>query len=162
MQTSSKKAFTMVELVFVIAVIGILVGVAIPKLAATRNDAVIVKARTTVASIRSAISIERQKRILSGTFGYIFKLSKENGENKPIFDGFDGDDSNTVLEYPLQSCKNSSSKGCWEETVTGTAISAISEYRYNMPTAGSVTFVLINNKFDCKFPTTANCTTLAR
>ncbi len=36
-----KKAFTMVELIFVIVIIGILAAVAIPKLAATRDDAVI-------------------------------------------------------------------------------------------------------------------------
>ncbi len=34
-----KKAFTMVELIFVIVIIGILAVVAIPKLAATRDDA---------------------------------------------------------------------------------------------------------------------------
>jgi prepilin-type N-terminal cleavage/methylation domain-containing protein len=34
-----KKAFTMIEVVFVIVIIGILAAVAIPKLAATRSDA---------------------------------------------------------------------------------------------------------------------------
>ena len=63
-----RKAFTMIELVFVIVVIGILAGVAIPKFAATRDDAVISKARATVGALRSAIATERQKRILRGTF----------------------------------------------------------------------------------------------
>ena len=64
----NRKAFTMVELVFVIVVVGILSAVAIPKLAATRDDAEISKARTTIASLRNAISTERQKRILKGDF----------------------------------------------------------------------------------------------
>ena len=34
-----KKAFTMIELIFVIVILGILAAVAIPKLAATRTDA---------------------------------------------------------------------------------------------------------------------------
>lgn len=36
-----KKAFTMIELIFVIVIIGILASIAIPKLAATRDDAAI-------------------------------------------------------------------------------------------------------------------------
>jgi general secretion pathway protein G len=64
----NRKAFTLVELVFVIVIIGILSAVAIPKLAATRDDAEISKARATIASLRTAISTERQKRILAGNF----------------------------------------------------------------------------------------------
>jgi len=63
-----KKAFTMIELVFVIVVIGILSAIAIPKFAATRDDAVISKARAEVAAMRSAIATERQKRILKSDF----------------------------------------------------------------------------------------------
>ncbi len=62
------KAFTMIELVFVIVVIGILSAIAIPKFAATRDDAIISKARAEVAAMRSAIATERQKRILKGDF----------------------------------------------------------------------------------------------
>ena len=66
-----RKAFTMIELVFVIVVIGILSAIAIPKFAATRDDAIITKGRTTVAAMRSAIATERQKRILRGDFSPI-------------------------------------------------------------------------------------------
>jgi len=63
-----RKAFTMVELVFVIVVIGILSAIAVPKFAATRDDAEVSKGRAEVAALRSAISTERQKRILRGVF----------------------------------------------------------------------------------------------
>jgi general secretion pathway protein G len=66
-----KKAFTMIELIFVIVVIGILSAIAVPKLAATRDDAEIARARATVSALRSAIAIERQKSILRGSFSDI-------------------------------------------------------------------------------------------
>jgi len=41
MMKRGREAFTMIELIFIIVIIGILAAVAIPKLAATRNDAYI-------------------------------------------------------------------------------------------------------------------------
>jgi len=73
-----RKAFTMVELIFVVVVIGILAGIAIPKFAVTRDDAIISKARTTVGALRTAIGMERQKRILKGDFSDITGAEAEN------------------------------------------------------------------------------------
>ena len=163
MHLNQHKAFTMLELTFVIVIIGILSAVAIPKFAATRDDATITKAITTVAAVRNAVSSERQKRILRGNFKKIKKLTKSTTVGADIFDGFDGNTINTVLEYPLLSCKSTTAKGCWKETKTGAGTtSSPTEYTYKMPVSGSVIFQLINNKFDCKDKTKANCKLLTR
>ena len=79
-----RNAFTMIELVFVIVILGILAAVAIPRFAATRVDAQIAKARSDIASIRSAIVSERQSRLIQGDSSYINSLSSGTST---LFDG---------------------------------------------------------------------------
>jgi len=110
MQISSKKAFTMMELVFVIVVIGILAAIAVPRFAATRDDALITKGIATLASVRSAIATERQKRILRGDFTPILDL----GDATYAFNRFDSNGS-LVLEYPM---KAGTSNGKWGRSGT--------------------------------------------
>lgn len=50
-----KKAFSMMEIIFVIVIIGILAGVAAPKILASRDDAEMLKLKETVALIRTGI-----------------------------------------------------------------------------------------------------------
>ncbi len=140
MQISSKKAFTMIELVFVIVVIGILAAIAVPKFAATRDDAIITKAITTVAAVRSALATERQKRILRGNFDPLTKLGGSTSADTAMFDYYDGDVNASILEYPIHSCK-SNARGCWKWKTNTT-------YDYLMPhNSNDVTFTLDVNKF---------------
>ncbi len=127
-----KKAFTMMELVFVIVIIGILSAIAIPKLAATRDDAIITKARTTLSAVRNSIASERQKRILRGVHTDIAKLNGNGG----AFSTFDDANGHQVLEYDLKSCQK---KGCW---TTSDGVT----YTYK-GVNGDCTFKLENNRF---------------
>ena len=168
---NKKSAFTMIELVFVIVIIGILAAVAIPRLAATRDDADITKARVLIGSIKSAVGMERQKRILRGNFDPILKLSKSSTLGDRIFDYFDGvkNDNNSILDNPPYSCKVATDKDCWMETQIGT-LSAYknniktddSLYTYNLPTGGSEVFVLYKNTFKCVDENSTNCKLLTQ
>jgi len=51
-----KNAFTMIELIFVIVILGILAAVAIPKLSATRNDALVSKLANNIMTGASEIA----------------------------------------------------------------------------------------------------------
>ena len=51
-----RKGFTMIELIFVIVILGVLASVAIPRLAATRDDAEVAKAATNIGIAVSDIA----------------------------------------------------------------------------------------------------------
>lgn len=142
----NRNAFTMVELVFVIVVIGILSSLAIPKLAATRDDAEITVGINTLSSVRNAIATERQKRILRGDFTPITDLDSDNVSGT-MFSTFNVDKAgagtkNKVLEYPAKQGTNS---GEWSKKNA--------EYTFHF-TGGSCIFVLNSNTFQLKNNTT--------
>ena len=113
MKIKNRAAFTMIELVFVIVVLGILAAIAVPKLAATRDDAEIAKGRSDIASIRSSIISERQGRLLKGQNSYINKLHQGNaGEIATLFDS---NGSSTLLMYGIATQETN---GHWDPTVT--------------------------------------------
>jgi general secretion pathway protein G len=137
-----RKAFTMVELVFVIVILGILASVAIPKLAATRDDAQIVKARSAVSAIRNAITLNRNMRMLQGKTGFPAHLddaqtTSSSSTDNSLFDGT----GTKILDYPLYAKYNSD--GHWMKSGTD-------EYKFRILNT-DVVFKYDNSagSFDC-------------
>jgi len=128
----SKNAFTMVELVFVIVILGILASIAIPRLSATRTDAEITKGRADIASVRSAIVTERQARLISGDSDYIDGDALDNGG---LFGG--------VLMYPITA---DTAVGHW--SASGTADENTSSYNFN---SSGVNVLFTYTKSDGRF-----------
>jgi len=117
----TREAFTMIELVFVIVVLGILAAVAIPRFSATRTDAQISKGRADVASIRSAIITERQSRLITGDSQFIAAgvgSGKLDGSATELFSG--------VLTYPVIA---SNSDGHWHTRASSDATSSTVKYK---------------------------------
>jgi len=104
-----KHAFTMIELIYVIVILGILSAVAIPKFASTRNMADIGVARSDVAVIRSAIISERQSRLITGDSAYIDKLSSSTTS---LFTG-DTKKKRTLLTYGIVAGSSKKDAGKW-------------------------------------------------
>ncbi len=154
-----KKAFTMIELVFVIVVIGILASIAIPRFAATRDDADISSAKATIAAVRCALANERQLRVLRGDFTAITSIDND-GIASTAISTFSADKggagvSRSVLETQVPTCSGLNDTACWR--VSGTT------YTYVMPSGvgGSVDFTLAGGQFNCD-ANDANCRLLTQ
>ena len=87
-----KKGFTMIELIFVIVILGILASVAIPRLAGTRTDAEIA---TTVANLRILLSDLNSYYVVKGEFA----------------EGADGVKWNEITNVPLENADTQAVNG---------------------------------------------------
>ena len=113
-----KKGFTMIELIFVIVILGILASVAIPRLAATREDAEISAA---VANLRTLISDINSYYVVKGEFPANTKWKEIT--NVPLNDPEGSVTANNFLKVGGQRCidflidgKNSGKAGSTGQT----------------------------------------------
>ena len=136
-----RRAFTMLELVFVIVVLGILAGIAIPKMMATRTDAQVAKARSTVAAVRSGIVNERQMRLFRGDNTWVTQLDDVTDYNVSDKTIFDGNVTNPILMYGVRT---STDEGHWVK-------SAVNTYAYKgfADTDVIFTYDYGDGSFDC-------------
>ena len=100
------NAFTLIELIFVIVILGILSAIALPKFTTTKNLADTAKGRADVAAVRSAIVTERQGQIIKGINSYIPKLCTLSTDTTLFL----GDGNRTLLSYGIVA---SVSNGKW-------------------------------------------------
>lgn len=78
MKNKHLQAFSMIELIFVIVILGIIAGIAIPKISQTRGDASFTAVKTDISSMLSSVQSEVFSKDLSKdqvTPELIFKVS---------------------------------------------------------------------------------------
>ena len=101
-----KKSFTLIELIFVIVIIGLLGTFAVPKFMQTYFSAKSSSAKSVVSSLRSAIEVKHGENIIddSSTENYPFPLDNAelNASGQKLF--------SRVLKNPINSCL---STDCW-------------------------------------------------
>lgn len=138
-----RYGFTIIELVFVIIIIGILATIALPKFGSVSEQSQIAKGRSDVMALRTAISTERQKRFMKGDNTYINHVDGNStaapGVGAKIFDN-NGTSANTLLAYGIITKSND---GGWMKTNTD-------EYTYYVSgTANVFDYNSSTGIFDC-------------
>ena len=99
-----KKGFTMIELIFVIVILGILASVAIPRLAATRTDAEI---SATVANLRTLLNDVASYYAVKGEFGATVKWNEITNvplKNPDKLAAGNGADNDGILKVGGRDC----------------------------------------------------------
>lgn len=79
-----RNAFTMIELIFVIVILGILASVAIPKLAGVQDDALVSTEDAGIAAARSSIQAVHGTAILRGANDFNTTVSTAEGRSAKL------------------------------------------------------------------------------
>lgn len=94
-----RLGFTMIELVFIIVILGILAAVAVPKMIMSRDDACYAKLRANLSEAQSDISREATKQFMKGnTLG--------EDQLKTILQDTLGADSNNKCRFVVNATNN--------------------------------------------------------
>lgn len=110
-----KRAFTLLEVVVIITIIGILATIVYSRLTTTREDAVIVSLKAQYKSIQNAIRLELRKQLLKGDISGIKTLEISGGPylfGRIIKNGIKGNKDTTKLISGWNLINNTTYKAC--------------------------------------------------
>ena len=113
-----KKAFTLIELIFVIVIIGVLASFAIPKFKNLTTHAKSSGIKSVVTSVQSSIDNIHGKWIINDSYSWECNGSELNSDGYPEKLDSGSDESNLfkcVLKVPIPACSDGKTNGCWKE-----------------------------------------------
>jgi len=151
-----KSSFTLIELIFVIVIIGLLASVAVPKFMQTKASASSNSAKSVVSSIRTTIETKHGEWIINDDLdsgdgytpqGYPIKLD-EASDNASGEDLFVGTSTLKLLKNPIKSCLNND---CWFKYKADDTDNNLSyyEYKFNDDEYITLEYNGSNGKFSC-------------
>jgi prepilin-type N-terminal cleavage/methylation domain-containing protein len=151
-----KRSFTLIELIFVIVIIGLLGSVAIPKFMQTKASASSSSAKSIISSIRTAIETKHGEWIINDNLGvsddytpqgYPKKLD-ESSENSAGENLFVGTSKLSLLKNPVKSCLNND---CWFKYKADNTDKNLSYYSYKFTDESNITLEYngSNGKISC-------------
>jgi prepilin-type N-terminal cleavage/methylation domain-containing protein len=118
-----KKAFTLIELIFVIVIIGVLASVAVPKFKNLTSHAKSSGVKSVVTSVQSSVDNIHGKWIINDNYVWTGADGKDHSADFDNTNGFpkkldSGKDTDLLFSYvlkvPVPSC-NGKTRGCWKE-----------------------------------------------
>ena len=151
-----KRGFTLIELIFVIVIIGLLASVAVPKFMQTKASASSSSVKSVVSAVRTAIETKHGEWIINDDLdasdgytpqGYPQKLDEAsaNSANENLFNGTS---TLPLLKNPIKSCLNND---CWYKYKADDTDNNVSYYAYKFSDEENLTMEYngSNGKFEC-------------
>jgi general secretion pathway protein G len=141
-----KKGFTMIELIFVIVILGILAAVAIPKLAATRNDAKAAAIKTDIGTAMQAVPawFQGQKEVaFKNAMSIDTNVWKQSGSScKYVYTDDAGD---TITMEVDKNATSGALSTCPDSNATDYGKAPFLRIDFNATNGGSIVGVLAND-----------------
>jgi prepilin-type N-terminal cleavage/methylation domain-containing protein len=150
------RSFTLIELIFVIVIIGLLASVAVPKFLQTKASASATSAKSVVSSLRTAIDtihgnwmINEQLSTSDGYTPQGYPQKLDNAQpNKSGEKLFGGTSTLPILKHPILSCLHND---CWFKYKADDTDNNISYYAYKFSPEDNITLDYngSNGDFEC-------------
>lgn len=129
-----KKAFSLIEIIFVMAILALISSIAVPKLQKSLNKSDFVKIKADVALIKEALNKYKNQMILSSLNEPLISLEEDNGL---LF--------SKILKYPILA-SNDQKAGTWSKISNG-----IYEVTIDANTKLKFVYDYENFSFECDF-----------
>ena len=145
-----QKAFTLIELIFVIVIIGFLAVVAIPKFSNLTTHAKTASIKSVITSVQDSIENIHAKWIVNEDFVWDPDNDNDNDLNDNGYPNFldDGAGESKLFKYvlksPVMACTSDASVSCWNEYEDKKY-----EYRFSSTKKLKVEYNATNGTMEC-------------